>query len=155
MKTKLVFVLVLCVIALSGCYVATTETERMPSQVTITDNWATGWLFGLVPPKTVVVAAQCPYGVAKVMTQRSFANGLIGILTLGIYTPMTIQVTCARASETSRVDPKDALFVSKDASSEAFQNVFMVAAEQVARSDREVFVLIADEKQNKVTGKNK
>ena len=39
MKTKLVFVLVLCMIALSGCYIATTETERMPSQVTITDNF--------------------------------------------------------------------------------------------------------------------
>ena len=66
---------------------------------------------------------------------------------------LTIQVTCARAPEMSRVDPKEALFVSRDASSEAFQNVFMAAAEKVAQSDREVFVVIEDEKQNEATAK--
>ena len=105
---------------------------------------------------TVEVAAQCRYGVAKVKTQISFLNGLVGSLTLGIYSPMTIQVTCAQASETSLVDPKDALFVSKDASSEAFQNVFVMAAEKAAQSDSEVFVVITeDQKQNPVAGKNK
>ena len=148
MKTKLLFALVFCMIALTGCYTTTTETGRMPSNITVNKNWATGWFYGLVPPSTVEVAARCPDGVAKVMTQISFLNRLAGVVTLGIYTPMTIQVTCARASETSLVDPKDAFVVSKDASSEAFQNVFMAAAEKAARSDSEVFVLIADKKQN-------
>ena len=72
-----------------------------------------------------------------------------------MFSPMTIHVTCARPSETSLVDPEEALEISKDASSEAFQNVFMVAAEQVARSDSEVFVVIADQNQNKTLEKNK
>ena len=155
MKTKLLFALVFCMIAFTGCYTTTTQTGRMSSNITISKNWATAWLYGLIPPKTVEAAGRCPHGVAKVKTQLSFLNMLAAFPTLGIYTPMTIQVTCARASESSLVDPKDALFVSKDASSEAFQNVFVMAAEKAAQSDSEVFVLIADEKQNKVTRKNK
>jgi hypothetical protein len=31
-----------------------------------------------------------------VETQQSFANQLVGILTLGIYTPMDIRATCAQ-----------------------------------------------------------
>ena len=155
MKTKLLFALALCVIAFTGCYTTTTETGRRPSNITVNENWATGWFYGLVPPSTVEVAAQCRYGVAKVKTQLSFLNQLASLSTLGIYTPMTIQVTCAQASETSRVDPKDALFVSKDAPSEAFQNVFVMAAEKAAQSDSEVFVVITeDQKQSRVAGRN-
>ena len=153
MKTKLVFVLAFCMIAITGCYTATIETGRPASNIKIEQNWALCFVYGLVPPKTVETAAKCPHGVAKVMTQISFLNGLVGRLTFGMFTPMTIQVTCARPSETSLVDPEDALEISKDASSEAFQNVFMVAAEQVAQSDREVFVVIEDEKQNEATAK--
>ena len=108
MKTKYLFVLVFCVIAIAGCYTATTETGLVPSNMTIKKNWAASWVYGLVPPNTVETAAKCPHGVAKVMTQLSFTNQLVGFLTFGIYTPMTIQVTCARASETSLVEPKDA-----------------------------------------------
>ena len=57
---------------------------------------------------------------------------------------MTIQVTCAQASETSLVDPKDTFAVSKDASSKEFRNVFMMAAEKVAQSESEVFVMISE-----------
>lgn len=112
--------------------------------MTIQENWAAGWIFGLVPPKTVETAAQCPHDVAKVMTQLSFANQLVGLLTLGIYTPMTIHVTCAEASETSHIDPKDTFAVSKDASPKEFRNVFMMAAEKVAQSESEVFVMISE-----------
>ena len=144
MKTKFLFALAFCMMALSGCYTATIETKLPPSNRKIENNWATGWFFGLVPPKTVETAAKCPHGVARVMTQLSFANQLVGLLTLNIYTPMTIQVTCAQASETSLVDPKDTFAVSKDASSKEFRNVFMMAAEKVAQSESEVFVMISE-----------
>ena len=143
MKTIL-FALAFCMMALSGCYTATIETNLPPSNMTIQQNWATGWIFGLVPPKTVEIAAQCPHGAAKIMTQLSFANQLISVLTLGIYTPMTIHVTCAEASETSLINPKDTFAVSKDASSKEFRNVFMMAAEKVAQSESEVFVMISE-----------
>lgn len=50
----------------------------------------------LLPPSMVSTAERCPNGVAKVETQQSFVNQLVGFLTLGIYTPMQIKVTCAR-----------------------------------------------------------
>jgi hypothetical protein len=46
----------------------------------------------------VEAGAKCPNGLAKVETQQSFVNGLVAILTLGIYTPMQITVTCAAKS---------------------------------------------------------
>ena len=155
MKTKFLFVLVFCIIAISGCYTATIETELTPSNIMIENNWAAGWVYGLVPPKTVETAAKCPHGVAKVMTQLSFPNQLVGFLTIGIYTPMTIQVTCAQASEASLIDPKDAFAVSEDASSKEFRNVFLMAAEKAAKSENEIFVMIEDQGQNKVTAKKK
>ena len=64
----------------------------------INQNWASGWIFGLVPPATINAASECPNGVSRVETQQSFVNGLVGILTWGIYTPMQINVKCASES---------------------------------------------------------
>jgi hypothetical protein len=65
--------------------------------VKIEKPWANGWIYGLVPPSPVETAQKCPNGVAKIDTQLSFANQLVDFLTLGIYTPMDIRVTCAQA----------------------------------------------------------
>ncbi len=39
--------------------------------------------------------ARCPSGVARVVTEHSFVNGVAAFITGGIYTPMHITVTCA------------------------------------------------------------
>ena len=91
---KTLFV-VAAAVALSGCYHATIETGLPPSPQTLENKWASGWIYGLVPPKTVETMQRCPNGVARVETQLSFANQLVNFLTLGIYTPMEIVVTCA------------------------------------------------------------
>jgi hypothetical protein len=56
---------------------------------------------GLVPPSPVETAQKCPNGVAKIDTQLSFANQLVSFLTLSIYTPMDIKVTCAQGRTSS------------------------------------------------------
>jgi hypothetical protein len=81
-----------------GCYHATIETGSTPSPETIDKQWATSFVYGLVPPSTVETAQKCPSGVAKVETQQSFLNGVVAILTFGIFTPMAIKVTCAAKS---------------------------------------------------------
>jgi hypothetical protein len=81
---------------LTGCYHATVETGLAPSPLTVEKPWAHGWILGLVPPSTVETAQKCPKGAAKVETQLSFANQLVGFLTGYIYTPMEIKVTCAQ-----------------------------------------------------------
>jgi len=79
----------------SGCYHATIETGRTPSPVTVERSFASGWIYGLVPPSVTDVASKCADGVAKVETKQSFVNGLVAALTFGIYTPMNVKVTCA------------------------------------------------------------
>ena len=87
--------LALLAVLSTGCYHATINTGRPVGTTTITQPWALSFIYGLVPPPTVETASKCPSGVAVVETQHSFLNGLIGVLTVGIFTPMTITVTCA------------------------------------------------------------
>jgi hypothetical protein len=89
------------VVALTACYHATIDTGRSPSPEVINEPWATGFVYGLVPPKTVETMARCPNGVSKVETFHSFLNSLVGGLTFGIFTPMTIKVTCAASGGAS------------------------------------------------------
>ena len=85
-------------VLLAGCYHATIETGLTPSTEVLEQSFASSWIYGLVPPKTVTTTSRCPGGVARVETQLSFVNQLVGFLTLGIYTPMHIRVTCAQAA---------------------------------------------------------
>lgn len=80
----------------TGCYHATVETGLAPSPQTVEKAWASGWLYGLVPPSTVETQQKCPKGVSKVETQLSFPNMLASAITFSIYTPMSIKVTCAQ-----------------------------------------------------------
>lgn len=91
---RLLLLLVLVLLP-TACYHATVNTGLRPSAMKIENKWASGWIYGLVPPDTVETMAQCPEGVAQVDTQLSFLNQLVSFLTWGIYTPMEIVVTCA------------------------------------------------------------
>ena len=88
-----------------GCYHATIETGAPAANQIYEERWATAWLAGLVPPKTVAASQKCPGGVAKVETKLSFLNEIAAAVTLGIYTPMHIVVTCAAGSKTHTQDP--------------------------------------------------
>src|SRR2546422_356697 len=84
-------------IAALACYHATVDTGLKPSAQVVEKSFAAGWIFGLVPPSTVSTASQCPHGAARIETQLSFVNQLVAFLTLDIFTPMSIKVTCAEA----------------------------------------------------------
>jgi Bor protein len=57
--------------------------------------WASAFLFGLVPPDIREGRQLCPAGVARAETSHSFKNWLVSVATVGIYTPMTLTLTCA------------------------------------------------------------
>jgi hypothetical protein len=64
---------------------------------TLHEYWASGFLFGLVPPRTFKSEDFCAETlVRRVETRRSFMNGLVSFLTIGIYTPETVTIACAR-----------------------------------------------------------
>src|SRR5690348_3634977 len=94
--TRLAKAAVVCgAVMLSACWHATIDTGLAPSNQVVEKQWASAWIIGLVPPSTVETKAKCPHGVSKVETQLSFVNQLVAFLTLDIYTPMSIKVTCA------------------------------------------------------------
>lgn len=131
---------VVCLIAATtGCYKATIQTGLTPSGEIIKNEWAHGFVYGLVPPDTVATASRCPNGVAQVQTQHSFLNMLAQFLTWGIYSPMTIEVQCAAAREDS-AEYEAALVVPARAPTEAAARVFDAAANLSLEQNRPVLV---------------
>lgn len=126
-------------VALAACYHATVETGATPSTVVIDKPFASSWIYGLVPPSMVSTAEKCPSGVAKVETQHSFVNQVVGILTLGIYTPIAIRVTCAAPSAAS-ADPAVQRVVASGSSSVAREDALARAITQAARTRKSVYL---------------
>jgi len=136
-RNALILVLIF---SIYGCYHATIETGLTPSTTVIEESFASAWVYGLVPPKTIATAEKCPDGVAKVETQLSFVNQLVGVLTLGIYTPMEIKVTCA-AKTTAMIHGQGPDFVLPEGSTiEETQRLYMRAAELAVESNRTVYI---------------
>jgi hypothetical protein len=94
MKTRLV-VLVALTLLVGACYRTTVITGAPPAQNKVDLPWQKSWVFGLVPPDTINARTTCPNGVASVVVEHSFVNGLVRVLTQSIFTPIHPVVTCA------------------------------------------------------------
>ena len=127
----------------SGCYHATVVTGRTPGTVVIDKPFASGWIYGLVPPSTVEAASECPNGVAMVETELSFVNQLVSALTAGIYTPMHIKVTCASAGSASAETPGAEVIVAEQATNADIVLAFEEAADEAVASGVPVAVRFA------------
>jgi len=132
---------VAAVFVLAGCYHATIETGLTPSTVTVEKRWAASWIGGLVPPSTVGTQAKCTGGIAKVETQLGFANMLVGFITLGIFTPMDIRVTCAQGGRSSLEPGSPEIRVGEHATPEAVDQALARAVEQSLRTGAPVYVV--------------
>lgn len=92
-------------LAMSGCYSAQVTTGKDPGR-TIEKQWATGLINGLATPgANIDVAQRCENGVARVESEISFLNLLANGITFGIYSPMSVTVTCAAGGSMSSVMP--------------------------------------------------
>lgn len=95
-------------VLLSGCYHATVRTGINAGPERYHQSMAPGWVYGLVSPSTVDAEEHCgDRGVAIVETQHSFVNMLVGGLTFGIFTPMTITVTCGDGTPEEQGEDSD------------------------------------------------
>jgi hypothetical protein len=92
-----------------------------------------------VPATPIDARAQCPSGIATVETQTSFANGLLGILTIGIWTPQTATITCA-AGTAALPAGTEILTVAASATDAQLSDVLHQAAARAAKLDRPVAV---------------
>ena len=82
----------------TGCYHQIVQTGNPAGSTVVDKAFDPGWLWGLVPNDEVDVRRECPMGVAVVETETSFMNGLVSVLTIGIFTPQHVRVTCASRS---------------------------------------------------------
>ena len=97
MRRTQIVVLAAMVLLFSGCYHAVVDTGLEPAPAEPTQRiWANSWIAGLIAPPPVDATRLCGgRNAAQVETQHTFLNQLVSMLTAGIYTPMTIEVTCA------------------------------------------------------------
>lgn len=140
MKLSFSLLLLSFVVASAGCYHAKVTTGKTPSTVVIDETFASGWIYGLVPPETVQTASECPNGVAIVETELSFVNQLVAFLTLGIYTPMHIKVTCAAPTSASLAIPDSELAIGEPATEADVVEAFSNAADRAVASGGPVYV---------------
>ena len=83
-------------VTLGACYRVTVVTGAPTTATKIDLPWQRSWVYGIVPPDTIRAKDRCPNGVAQVMVEESFLNGVVGAVTWGIFTPIHPVVTCAR-----------------------------------------------------------
>ena len=84
---------------ITGCAQQTFTVQNKPAAVapkeTITHHF---FVSGIGQEKTVDAAKICggAENVVKTETQQTFVNGLLGFITLGIYTPLEARVYCSQ-----------------------------------------------------------
>ncbi|MEK7728795.1 MAG: Bor family protein [candidate division KSB1 bacterium] len=140
-KTFSILPLAFALLLFVSCYHARIETGLPPSSQVVEKTFAASWIYGLVPPNTLAVAKDCGKGVAIVETELSFVNQLVGALTLGIYTPMHIKVTCASSTTMGALDSNEEnLIVANSASEQEVLNAFALAADKAVASKQRVYV---------------
>lgn len=122
-----------------GCFHQVVQTGRAPSETVVEKGFVATWLWGLVPAQELDVRQQCPSGIATVETEQSFANGFVSVLTLGIYTPQHVRITCATRAAMLRSGSK-AVVARAGASSAELQTVLNQAAQVSEESSSPVFV---------------
>jgi hypothetical protein len=90
-----VLVLIALALGLTGCYRVTVNTGAPQAPNQIERKWQMSFAAGLVPPPVLNTQSECPNGVARIVTERSFLNSLAAGVTSSIITPMQVVVTCA------------------------------------------------------------
>jgi hypothetical protein len=117
------FPTVLVVLFTSACFHQVVQTGRPAGSTVVDKPWVSTWLWGLVAAQPIDVRQQCPSGTAMIETETSFVNGLVGGLTLGIWTPQHVRVTCASGSASL---PANAIQVHISAASSAGERLQVI-----------------------------
>lgn len=82
--------------SMSGCYQATFYRDPSVIKGEEHDEWSDFYVFGLVGTENFDVHQFCPNGeVAVAKTGGNLGTGLVSVVTIGIYTPRKVYVTCA------------------------------------------------------------
>ena len=126
------FALLLSVISITSAQAQ--DSTSISARVTAAKQWATTFVYGVVPAAVAQAAAECQDGLAKVRRGQTPANTLVSIVSLGMFNPITILVTCALPSE------KPAIDVPADATLDERRNALADAVDESLKTHRPVVV---------------
>lgn len=83
------------IIVTTGCFEHTyTMGNGAVAAPVVYDEWQSQWLGGLIGERNLDIDVLCPSGNATIHDEQSFLNGLVTVLTTGIYSPTTVTVRC-------------------------------------------------------------
>ena len=86
-------------LASAGCYKVTFIDPSATAAGEEKEKWSSFFLWGLVGEEQIDARDFCPNGnIARVQTGGNFLTGLVGFITLGIYAPRRVLITCASGS---------------------------------------------------------
>ncbi|MBI2795150.1 MAG: hypothetical protein HYX65_00410 [Gemmatimonadetes bacterium] len=122
----------------SACWHTTVTTGKAPGSQVISDDWHTNWFFGLIPGAEVDASA-CKAGIAKVETQHSFLNLLVGYFVGIVWSPNSVSVTCAAGGSAS-LTPADKVVGHAGSTREEAVASFQAAAKLAAETGTAVYV---------------
>ncbi len=92
---KLLFI-ILGIFVISSCYTTSFKTKYRRTGVE-QEKMAHFFLWGLVPPqKEIDLDKFCPDGVSDFKAQKTFLDGFLTFITIGIYSPKSVFVYCGK-----------------------------------------------------------
>jgi hypothetical protein len=85
-------------LALAGCHTMRFELSDEPVGKTVTER-KHYFVEGLIPTRVIDVTDHCANGAVAVMEETTFVDGLLGLVTLSIYTPRSSTYYCRASAE--------------------------------------------------------
>lgn len=136
--------LLACCLLLTGCYQAQMTTGQEASDTVVQEKWATSFLFGLVPAR-VDVSDECTNGIAEAERKMSFLNMVVSGLTLNIYSPQSVTVTCASGGSMSANASAPDVTLSPDATPDDIRTALSTASTHATISQQPATVRLVAE----------
>lgn len=96
----------LLLVGASGCYKHVFNVGSGAQSAPVAEEeWRHHWLWGLVSPDNVLELSEvCSSENATIEAEQHFLNGLVAVLTGGIYSPTTVRVRCADGTASLDLD---------------------------------------------------
>lgn len=94
-------------LALSACAAVTVQPEQITKQSADTADYSERknyFFWGLAGEHRIDVTEICPAGPVQMQSIQTGVDGLLGVITLGIYAPRTARVWCEQADTQASVN---------------------------------------------------
>ena len=138
-RTAVMLALVGSVAVGTGCYHSIITTDLPPSTEVYHEGFRPAFIYGLVPAQVDGSKYCAGRRWARVETQYSILDWVVGTVTFGIFTPMDVRVTCAASG--AMLTPDGAtLKVASNATGTEKDDAFALALILARESGKSVYL---------------